>query len=221
MPQNIYAERLRQAFVGYDSLPEGTEKQPLRVYVHDSGDKLQLGINEFQLFVNAFPMAAVCSESRSQTIAFCRAQIGLVDLVCSHTDAPPDEPSDFGHEILEPVFNQLRTVVVTTSYNASKRPKAFRSGAHLVDIVHRVFGNGVERIILRGRFRSFRSLEEIYWPNTAKWKALRFLYVHARHDKLPPDLPTPANPHLSYRIGDFRGRLAAVVLPFSIRWEAC
>ncbi|KAJ4299159.1 hypothetical protein N0V90_004403 [Kalmusia sp. IMI 367209] len=186
MPFHGFAERLRQAFVGYDSLPEGTEKQPLRVYVHDSGDKLNLGINEFQAFVNTFPMATVCTEARSQTVDFCRAQIGLMDLFCYHTDAPPDEPGDFENEISKPIFSQPMTVMITNSFDKEEGPKAFKSAAHLVDVLHRVFGNSVERIILRGWYRSFRSMEEVYWPNTAQLKALKRMKIFTsgqNHDK--------------------------------------
>ncbi|KAF2445321.1 hypothetical protein P171DRAFT_263857 [Karstenula rhodostoma CBS 690.94] len=177
MSQDAYAERLRQAFIGYDSLPEGTERQPLRVYVYDSGDKLKLGINEFQTLVNAFPIAAVCTEARFQIVNFCRAQIGLVDLFCYHADAPPNELSDFGQELSEPVFNQPMAVVITNSYDKDEGPGAFKSAAHLVNILHRVFGNAVERIIMRGWFRSFRTMEELYWPNAAHLETLR--YMHA------------------------------------------
>jgi hypothetical protein len=196
MSKNVRAERLRQAFVGYDSLPEGTEKQPLRMYMHHSGEKLMFGINEFQTFVNAFSIAATCTEARSQIVDFCRAHIGLVDLFCYHTDAPPDELSGSGYQISEPIFNQPMTVVVTNSYDRDKGPQAFKSAEHLVEIVHRVFGNNVERIILRGWFMTWRSMEEIYWPNAPQLEAQRYMYVDARHDTLRPSLPCSEIPIL-------------------------
>lgn len=220
MSPNLFAERLRQAFIGYDSLPKGTERQPLRVYVHDFGDELKLGINEFQTFVNTLPMATVCTEARSQTVDFCRAQIGLVDLVCSHENAPPDELSDFGHEIVDPIFGQLVTVEVNTSHDQTKDPKVFKSAAHLVDVVHRVFGNGIERIILRGQFRSWRSFEELYWPNTLQVKALRYLYVFSRHDTLRPNLPPLDYLHLFYYIKRFVVQASRSGIASHTCWDA-
>jgi len=162
------AERLRQAFIGYENLPHDTEKQPLRVYIHDSynRDKLRLSVNEFQTLVNRLPMATVCSEARSQAAIFCRAQIGLVNLFYN-IDAP-SEPNRIGDEVLEPIFMQQTTVMITNANDKKDGPKGFDSAEHLVDVVNRVFGSSVERIILSAWFRNFNSLEEIYWPYTAQ-----------------------------------------------------
>jgi hypothetical protein len=177
-----YAERLRQAFVGYENLPQETEKQPLRVYVYDSynRDKLRLGVNEFQTLVNCLPMATVCSEARSQAATFCQAQIGLVNLfyVIDAPDKPSDtepsdtKPSDIRDEILEPIFKQQTTVIVTNACNKEDGPKGFDSAEHLVDVVSRVFSSCVERIILSSWVENFASLEEIYWPHTAQIQGL-------------------------------------------------
>lgn len=198
--QNTYAERLRQAYVGYDSLPEGTEKQPLRLYVHDYGDRLKLSMNEFRTFVNTFTMATVCTEARSQIEIFCRAQIWLVDLFCYYPNASPDHPKHLEQEISDPVFTTPMTVMITNSYDKDKGPEAFKSAVHLVDILRRVFSNGVERIILCGWFLSFRSMEELYWPNTAQLEALRYMYVDALHNILWLDLFSVPNPYLYHCI---------------------
>lgn len=177
MTQYTYAERRRKPF----NLIFGIQKQPLRVYVYDSGDKLKLGKNEFHRFqkiITALPVAAVCTEARLQSLIFCRAQIGLVDLICHYTDGPSNEHR---LEISEPIFNQPIAVMVTNSYHKDGGPKAFKSAAHLVDILSRVFGKGVERIILRGYFKSWQSMEELYWPNAARLEALKDMYVNHRH----------------------------------------
>ncbi|KAF2712259.1 hypothetical protein K504DRAFT_464342 [Pleomassaria siparia CBS 279.74] len=162
------AERLRQAFVGHENLPHDTEKQPLRVYIYDScnRDNLRLGGNEFQTLVNCLPMATVCSEARSQATTFCHAQIGLVNLFYA-IDAP-NEPSDTGDTISEPIFLPRTTVMITNAKNKKDGPKGFNSGEHLVDIVNRVFGSCVERIILNSWFKSSNTLEEFFWPHTAQ-----------------------------------------------------
>jgi hypothetical protein len=162
------AERLRQAFVGYENLPHNIEKHPLRVYVYDSHnrDKLRLGVNEFQTLVNRLPMATVCSEARSQAATFCQAQIGLANLF--YVIDAPDKPSDIRDEILKPIFVQQKTVIITSANDKKDGPKGFDSAQHLVDVIDRVFGSCVERIILRSWFRNFNSLEEIYWPHTAQ-----------------------------------------------------
>jgi hypothetical protein len=172
-------ERLRQAFVGYENLPQDTEMQPLRLYVYDSHsqDKLRLGVNEFQTLVNRLPMATVCSEARSQAATFCQAQTGFLNLFYVITGNAFDEsrdikPSDIRNEILEPVFKQQTTVMVTNAHKKKDGPKGFHSAEHLVDVINRVFGSCVERIILSSWFMTFESLEEIYWPHTAETRKL-------------------------------------------------
>jgi hypothetical protein len=167
------AERRRQAFVGYDNLPHDTEKQPLRVYVHDSynKDRMRLSMNEFQILVNCLPMATVCSEARSHAADFCRAQVKLMNLYYA-IDAP-DEPYDIRDEILEHVFMKPTTVMVTNAARKVDGPVSFDSAEHLVDVVNRVFGNCVERIILNPWFDSIDSLEQIYWPHTAQTRKLK------------------------------------------------
>jgi hypothetical protein len=160
------AERLRQAFVGYDNLPYVTERDPLRVYVHNShmNDKLRLGVNEFQTLVNCLPMATVCSEARSHAADFCRTQIKLMSLWYDAADVP----NDAGDEMQEHVFVQPPTVMVTNANEKEQGYTGFNSARHLVDIVNRVFGTGVEQIILSSWFNSHNSLEDIYWPHTAR-----------------------------------------------------
>jgi hypothetical protein len=173
-----FDERLRQAYVGYKNLPHDTEKQPLRVYIYRTSnmDNLHLGINEFQKLVNRLPVATVCSEARSQATTFCQAQIELLNLfyVNDIRDQPSDiRLNDIRAEILEPVFKQQTTVMITNANVKKDGPKGFKSAEHLVDVVHRVFGSCVERIILNSWFKSYSSLEEIYWPHTPQTRKLK------------------------------------------------
>ena len=108
------AERLRQAFVGYDNLPDHIERQPLRLYVYNSRGKLRVGVNEFQILVNRLPIATVNAEARSHAANFCRTQVKGIDLFYA-IDAH-DEPSEsIQDEILEHVFVKATTVGVTTA----------------------------------------------------------------------------------------------------------
>jgi hypothetical protein len=168
---------LRQAFIGADNLPEDTEKQPLRIYVHDSFrlDKLRLGANEFQILVNRLPMATVCSEARSHATAFCRHKTELVNMF--YVVDARGEPRDIGREVSEPILTQQKSIMITNAYDKVNGPKGFDSAEHLVDVVVRVFGSCVERIILNSWFRSMNSLEEIYWPHSAQMKDMDLLYV--------------------------------------------
>jgi hypothetical protein len=163
-----FGERLRQAFIGYENLPHDTEKQPLRVYVHDSPnrDRLRLGVNELQTLVNRLPMATVCSEARSHAIAFCQARVEPLNLF--YIVDTPGEPEGVGAEILEPIVASQTTVMVTNAYDRKFGPKGFDSANHLIDVVDRVFGSCVERIISSSWLRNFNSLEEIYWPHSAQ-----------------------------------------------------
>jgi hypothetical protein len=176
--QQTWAERRRQAFVGYENLPHDTEKQPLRVYIHDSDmrDKMRLGKNEFRTLVNCLPMATVCSEARSHAIDFCRAQVKLVNLFYVIDDAP-DEASSIGDDNLEHLLVQPTTVMVTSAYSNTVGPEGFDSAEHLVDVVNRVFGSCIERIIFNTWFREFHSLEYLYWPHTVQTGKLEDMYV--------------------------------------------
>jgi hypothetical protein len=87
------------------------------------------------------------------------------------TDAP-DKPSDIGDEILEHVFVQPTTVMVTNAKRTVDGPVGFDSAEHLVDVVNRVFGSCVERIILNPWFDSINTLEQIYWPHTVQTQSL-------------------------------------------------
>ena len=119
-------ERLRQAFVGYDDLPQDTERQPLRVYVHDDGENIRLCVNEFQTLVNRIPMATVCSEARSHAVKFCHKQIDIVDL---HYSA---DPSNTGDEILDHIFQPM-TVMITNANRLEEGPPGFTSADQYVE----------------------------------------------------------------------------------------
>ncbi|KAJ4286474.1 hypothetical protein N0V90_013174 [Kalmusia sp. IMI 367209] len=120
LPPPGATERLRQAFVGYNNLPQGIGKQPLRFYIHDDGGNLRLRVNEFQTLVNCLPMATVCSEARSHAIDFCRKQVAIVDIHYTM------ESSDVGDEIREHTL-QPTTVMVTNANRPEDGPRGFDS----------------------------------------------------------------------------------------------
>ncbi|KAF2691410.1 hypothetical protein K458DRAFT_381268 [Lentithecium fluviatile CBS 122367] len=185
-------ERRRQAFVGYDNLPHDTERQPLRVYVHDSNnrDKMRLSMNECQTLVNCLPMATVCSEARSHAANFCRAQVKVMDLFYA-IDAL-DELSDIRDEILEHVFVQPTTVMVTNAKRKVDGPVGFESAELLVDVVNRIFGSCVERIILNSWFDSIDTLEQIHWPHTIQTRKLMRIQID---DMDPIFIHDPSHDH--------------------------
>lgn len=165
------AERLRQAFVGHDNLPPDTERQPLRLYIHDIDDKLYLGINEFQILLNRLPVANVCYEARTHAAALCRDRTEVVDLI--YTKQKPGA----GDEILQPIFLRPKTVVVTIPYRYEKRAVRFRSAGHLVEVVDRVFGDCVERLVLNFWVDAHNDYEMLYWPHVGNTSALYHAYV--------------------------------------------
>lgn len=162
------------------------------MYVRSShaSDKLRLGVNEFQTLVNTLPMANVCSEARSHAANFFRDRVKLIDMWYA-VDAY-DKPSDAGEEnseivdlwedadgsdgqsdaeeeILKPVFMQQTTVLITTGDEMEERHQGrFDSAEHLVNVVSRVFGNGIEQLILRFSFADHNAFNEMYWPHTAR-----------------------------------------------------
>ena len=165
---SLRAHSVREAFANYENPPDDTERRLLRVYVHDNCHKnrLRLGVNEFQVALNCLPMATVCSEARSIAATFCQTRLGTPDLIYA-VDSSSCKTDDSTNEILEPVFAQQTTVMVTNASDKNDGPKGFDSAEHLIDVVSRVFGS-VERIILTSRFLRMSSLEEIYWPHTAQ-----------------------------------------------------
>ncbi|KAF2791582.1 hypothetical protein K505DRAFT_388891 [Melanomma pulvis-pyrius CBS 109.77] len=171
------AERLRQAFIGYDNLPDHIERQPLRLYVCNSRGKLRVSVNEFQTLVNRLPIATVNADARSHAANFCRTQVKDIDLfyVIDAHDEPNESTRD---EILEHVFVQATTVRVNTVWDENDGYGAiFGSAEHLVDIVSRVFGTCVERIVFNSWVESHYTLEEIYWPHTVQTVELGWLGV--------------------------------------------
>jgi hypothetical protein len=169
------AERLRQAFVGYDSLPDHIERQPLRLYVYNCRGELRVGVNEFQTLVNRLPIATVNAEARSQAANFCRAQVKDIDLFYA-IDTHDESSESIRDEILEHLFVQPTTVRVTTEWDENDgHPAIFRSAEDFVDTVSRVFGTCVERIVFNSCFESHHTLEEMYWPHTVQSVELGWL----------------------------------------------
>jgi hypothetical protein len=179
------AERLRQAFKGYDNLPKDTIKQPLRVYIYDTfnRDKLRLGLNEFQTLLNHLPIATVCSEARAQAVTFCRGLVDLMDLF--YVIDPPGEASAVGDELSGPIFAQPTTIMITKGERRETNEEfstGFNSAEQLVGVVNRVFGTCVERILFNCWFYSTSTLAVVYWPHTSemlkRWRR-REMYVSA------------------------------------------
>jgi hypothetical protein len=107
-------------------------------------------------------MATACSEARANAIKFCRAQIKLVNMFRIVEDPVPD-----GDLILEPVFTDMTTVMVTTARcHPEDGPEGFDSPEQLVDVITRVFGRGVEKIIWSAWSPSGHAMSDIYWPHT-------------------------------------------------------
>jgi hypothetical protein len=150
--------------IGYDNLPDSTERQFLRLYIYASRhtDDLHYGENEFQTLLNRLPMATTCSEARANAIKFCRAQIKLVNLF-----RVVEDPISEGIPILEPVFTDMTTIMVTTARcHPEDGPEGFDSPEQLVDVIARVFGRGVEKIIWSAWCPSGFKISDIYWPHT-------------------------------------------------------
>ncbi|KAF2451748.1 hypothetical protein P171DRAFT_426216 [Karstenula rhodostoma CBS 690.94] len=188
-------ERLRQAFVGYNNLPQDTEIQPLRLYVNDDGGKLRLRVNEFQTLVNHLPIATVCSEARPHAIDFCRKQVNILDLHYTK------DPSNVDHELIEHALRPT-TVMVTNMVleeglfdGPEDSIRGFNSADHLVAIIDRIFGSCVENLVLNSWCHSAQTLERIYWPHigrTRDRKDMDYTSIdnpsHARHMvKMTPD----------------------------------
>jgi hypothetical protein len=71
--------------------------------------------------------------------------------------------------ILEPVFTDMTTVMVTTARcHPEDGPEGFDSPEQLVDVITRVFGTGVEKIIWSAWCPSGHAMSDIYWPHTSQ-----------------------------------------------------
>jgi hypothetical protein len=156
--------------VGHDSLLDFKEserqRQHLRLYIYASRqtDELHLGENESRTLLDRFPMATASREAHPQAIKFCRSQIEFVTLFWVIQDQPPNE-----RPILEqPVITDMTTVMVTTSrFHPENGPEeGFDSPDQLVDVVARVFGSGVKKIIWSAWCQPGFAMSDIYWPHT-------------------------------------------------------
>lgn len=104
---------------------------------------------------------------------------------------PSNDQMHVGKEISQPIFSKQTTAMIVSAYDKKDGPKGFDSARQLVDIVHRVFGDCVEHIVLNSWFRSMNSLAEIYWPHTARMLELDRMYagVNIPHvDSMPLQL---------------------------------
>lgn len=165
-----HAERQRQALMGYDRLSDSTDRQYLRLYVHSSSQtgELRLGADEFQTLANCLPMATACKEARSHAVKFCSARPKCVDFFRILEDQLPE-----GKSILKPVFTHITTVTVTTArFQPEVGPEGFDSPEQLLDLVSRVFGSGVEKIIWSALCAPGFSMSDIYWPHTPQLEGL-------------------------------------------------
>ncbi|PVI04268.1 hypothetical protein DM02DRAFT_611685 [Periconia macrospinosa] len=169
-----HAERQRQALLGYDSIPdskdEKRQREHLRLYIYASSktDELRLGKNEFQTLINRFSVATACSEARAHVIEFCRRQIEFVTLFRIIEDQPSTKNSVLKNPVLEqPVFTDMTTVMVTTArFHPENGPEeGFDSPDQVVEIVARVFGNGVKKIIWSAWCHPW-GMDNVYWPHT-------------------------------------------------------
>jgi hypothetical protein len=125
---------------------------------------LRLGENEFQTLINRLPVATACTEARAVAIKFLRAQIKSVDLFREVGELP-----DGKKLILEPVFTDMTTVMVTTSrFHLEDGPEGFDSPDQVVDVVACVFGSCVEKIIWSAWCQSGFAMSDIYWPHTVQ-----------------------------------------------------
>jgi hypothetical protein len=110
-------------------------------------------------------MATACHKARAIAIKFVRAQIKIVDLFREVGKQLPEG----GKLILEPVFKDMETVMVTTSrFHPEDSPEGFDSPEQLVDVVARVFGSGVESVIWSAWCQSGFAMSDVYWPHTVQ-----------------------------------------------------
>jgi hypothetical protein len=174
----LLAERRRQAFVGYDNLPPDTELQPLRLYVTISPEnQIRIAANEVQSLLHCLPMATVCHEAHSHATDFCRSQLQLIDLHFSIDNTPNaqghvrDDDASLQHVMVHPA-----TVTMTKTCKYNEPPVSlvqFASASHVVDVITRLFGSGVERLIFNIWADPQDCFDTIYWPHSEATEALK------------------------------------------------
>lgn len=72
-----------------------------------------------------------------------------------------------GRPLLEPVFTDMTTVMVTTSrFHPETGPEGFDSPNQVVDVIARVFGSSVNKIIWSAWCAFGFAMSDIYWPHT-------------------------------------------------------
>ncbi|PSN70698.1 hypothetical protein BS50DRAFT_570223 [Corynespora cassiicola Philippines] len=133
---------------------------------------MRVVVNEFQALINCLPIATVCAEARCHATNYCRIQIDCVNLL--YTLDKSDMEKRGGNVLLEPLTILPTTVMVLSANRESEGPPGFTSAKHLVNVVSRVFGGGVQRIVLHGYYDSYNHLEDIYWPHTRHTRRLKY-----------------------------------------------
>jgi hypothetical protein len=165
-----WAERRRQAIVG--SLP-GKDRLALYIHIRDpyNGLKLRFEEDEFESFVDCFPISAVCHETRMNVAEFCRLLAPHVrfeyDTSTLWSLKPPEKGAEPvvlrslhwlpGADTLEHVFAQPTTLTV----NAGR----FKSAEHLVGIVFRFFSNRIQRLVMNLRVGDNKPVKRAYWSD--------------------------------------------------------
>ena len=156
--------------MGYDHISDLRERKYLRLYIYASSQtkELRLGANEFQTVVNCLPMASACKEARSHAMKFCHGRIKTLDLLRILDDQAPN-----GKPIHEPVFTNVAAVMVTTTrFHPEDGPEGFDSPEQLLEVISRVFGSGVQKIIWHAWCAPGFAMSDIYWPHTRRLEGL-------------------------------------------------
>ena len=166
-----WAERRRQAIVG--GFP-GKERPPLCVRILDPYDGLKIRLDEddFESFVDCFPISAVCRETRVNVAEFCRPLVPHVQLDYSTFPIwslkPPKKGAEPvllrnlhclpGAETLEHVFSQPETLTLNVTW--------FKSATHLVGMLVRFFGYKIQRLIITTCPHDGDPVERAYWSGS-------------------------------------------------------
>ena len=171
-----WAERRRQAILGYDTLPSSQPKRFLRVYIRDpyEGRKMLLEEDDFETFINCLPISAVSRESRTLVAEFCRTLAVHMEFEYTTSNLLSLEPPEDGAEpvllrdaLCNPAAETLEHFYAQpTTLTVLGRRGEFKSPKHLVDMVNRFFGEKIERLILELWIESGDPQERPYWSDS-------------------------------------------------------
>jgi len=137
-----------------------------------NGRKIRFEENEFEAFVDWLSISAVCREARVCVAQFCQPLVSHVQ--CEYETLPAwslKPPKDGARPLVirnlhcQPEADSVK-YFFSRPTTLSIRTGRFNSAEHFVDIVHRFFGNRIQRLVLVQVINKVQPFKRAYWAES-------------------------------------------------------